>query len=85
MRKTALLAAFILFLSLSPVNKVMADGQYGQGGGSSTTEQPKEETTHQTVEAGRGDNLLVLAGFALGSATILLALSKLTRRVYLLD
>lgn len=85
MRKTALIIALATVIFSSRVNMVMADGQYGQGGGEQPKEQPKEEVVHKTVEAGLGDNLYMVAGTVVGAALILFALSKKTARVYFLD
>ena len=85
MRKTALIIALAVAIFSSRVNLVIADGQYGQGGGEETKEQPKEEVVHKTVEAGLGDNLLVLSAMVAGSALILLLIAKKTARVYFLD
>jgi hypothetical protein len=74
-------ALVVLFILVMPA---FADGQYG-GGSTTTTEQPKEEVTHSTVEADLGDNLFAIAAIFGGIAMISLFASKVTARVYLLD
>jgi hypothetical protein len=59
---------------------VFADGEYGQAGGGQPSEQPKE-AVHSTVNAGVGDNLLLISLGAVGIGALCLVISKLTRGV----
>lgn len=82
--KQVLVSLFLVLGMVMAAGPVKADGQYG-GGSTSTSEEPREEVTHQTVEAGLADNLLILAGMVAGLSVIFYILSKVTARVYLLD
>jgi len=76
-----------LLLGLVLVTPVKADGQTGQYGSTTdTTDKPREEVTHEPVDAGIEDiNLLTVAGMAGAIGGTLYILSKVTARVYLLD
>ena len=87
--KAVVSAMFVLLLGLIMVIPVMADGgQYGQYGGGVETpsEQPKEEITHETIEAGIEDVNFSLVAVGMASmAFTFIIVSRVTQRVYLLD
>jgi len=58
--------------------------QYG-GATECHTETINEEVTHETVNAGVGDNLLVAGTIAGAMGGMLFILAKFTRRAYFLD
>jgi len=81
---TTLVSAAMTMALTAPV---MADGQTGQYGSTTETpDKPREEVTHETVDAGLGDiaflQYALIAGIA-GAAFF--GLAKVTRNAYLFD
>jgi hypothetical protein len=85
--KIAIIFISAMLMGVVLVLPVFADGQYGQYGAGSETpsEQPREEVTHDTVDADLGDNLFLIGLGATGIGALLSIISRLTRGVSVLD
>jgi hypothetical protein len=92
LKRIILFVLVMILLSAALMVPVFASGdtkevcvtQYG-GATDCHTETINEEVTHGTVNAGLGDNLVLIAGLMAGGSGLLFLLSKVTKRAYWLD